>query len=120
MTTFNHTVTHLITDEIDDNDSLVCTLTKSVVFAIVQHCFVLSYRWINECLQQNTIVNEEQYEIEGDNMFSTKHNGPRRSRLSKRPLLPLNHFSKRSFCSLFVLIDRFSFQLWSKVTVDMF
>ena len=27
-------------------------------------------------------------------MISTKHNGPRRSRLSKRPLLPLNHFSK--------------------------
>ncbi|CAF3714140.1 unnamed protein product [Rotaria sp. Silwood1] len=91
-TTFNHTITHLITDEIDHNDSLICTLTKNVVFAIAQHCFILSYRWIIECLQQNTIVNEEQYEIEGDNMFSTKHNGPRRSRLSKRPLLPLNHF----------------------------
>ncbi|CAF3180480.1 unnamed protein product [Rotaria socialis] len=91
-TTFNQSITHLITDEIDTNDSLVCTLTKNVVFAIVQHCFVLSYRWIIECLQQNSIVNEEQYEIEGDSVFSTKHNGPRRSRLSKRPLMPLNHF----------------------------
>lgn len=90
---FHSNVTHLITDEIDSNDSLVCTLTKSVVFAIVQHCFILSYRWIVECLRQNVLVNEEQYEIEGDHLISTKHNGPRRSRLSQRPLLPLNHFS---------------------------
>ena len=46
-------------------------------------------------MKQNTIVSEEQYEIEGDHLFATKHNGPRRSRLSKRPLLPLNHFGKR-------------------------
>ncbi|CAF0984001.1 unnamed protein product [Adineta steineri] len=91
-TIFNHTITHLITDEIGQNDSLICTLTKNVVCAIAQHCFILSYRWIIECLKQNTIINEEQYEIEGDNIISTKHNGPRRSRLSKRPLLPLNHF----------------------------
>ncbi len=92
-TTYNHSITHLITDEIGQNDSLVCTLTKNVIFAIAQHCFILSYRWIIECLKQNILVNEEQYEIEGDNIISTKHNGPRRSRLSKRPLLPLNHFS---------------------------
>lgn len=90
---FHSNITHLITDEIDSNDSLVCTLTKNVVFAIVQHCFILSYRWIIECLRQNTLVNEEQYEIEGDHLISTKHNGPRRSRLSQHPLLPLNHFS---------------------------
>lgn len=93
-TTFNHTITHLITDEIDNQDSLICTLTKNVIFAIAQHCFILSYRWIIDCLEKNLLVTEEQYEIEGDNIFSTKHNGPRRSRLSKRPLLPLNHFGK--------------------------
>jgi hypothetical protein len=106
--TFNHTITHLITDEIGQNDSLICTLTKNVVFAIAQHCFILSYRWIIECLQQNVIVNEEQYEIEGDHMISTKHNGPRRSRLSKRPLLPLNHFSmqnKRVFVIRFFIFS---------------
>ncbi|CAF0932139.1 unnamed protein product [Adineta ricciae] len=92
QSTFNHTITHLITDEIGQIDSLICTLTKTVVFAIAQHSFILSHRWISECLKQNTIVSEEQYEIEGDHLFATKHNGPRRSRLSKRPLLPLNHF----------------------------
>ena len=90
---FHSNITHLITDEIDSSDSLVCTLTKSVVFAIVQHCFILSFRWIVECLRANVLVNEDQYEIEGDHLISSKHNGPRRSRLSKRPLLPLNHFS---------------------------
>jgi len=94
QTVFNHSITHLITDEIDHADSLICTLTKQVIFAIVQHCFILSYRWICDCLQKNLLINEEQYEIEGDHLISTKHNGPRRSRLSQRPLLPLNHFSK--------------------------
>ena len=93
--TFNHTITHLITDEIGHEDSLICTLTKTVVFAIAQHCFILSFRWIMECMRQNLIVNEEQFEIEGDHLISTKHNGARRSRLSKQPLLPVNHFGKR-------------------------
>lgn len=90
----NSTVTHLITDEIGSDDSLVCTLTKSVVFAIAQHCFLISFRWIIRCLQENLIVNEEEYEIEGDHLISTKHNGPRRSRLSKQPLFPMNYFCK--------------------------
>ena len=97
QTAFSPTITHVITDEIDSKDSLVCTLTRTVVYAIAQHCFVLSYRWICECLQQNVLVNEEQYEIEGDHLISAKHNGPRRSRLSKQPLLPINHFRKWSF-----------------------
>jgi hypothetical protein len=110
--TFNPTITHLITDEIGSSDSLVCTLTKTVVFAIAQHCFILSYRWICQCLQENLLVNEEQYEIEGDHMISLKHNGPRRSRLSKQPLLPMNHFSMGFTCVVF----RFIFMLSSKLS----
>lgn len=106
QTVFNHSITHLITDEIDHTDSLICTLTKQVIFAIVQHCFILSYRWICDCLQKNLLINEEQYEIEGDHLISTKHNGPRRSRLSQRPLLPLNHFSKNRRMKKNITISR--------------
>ena len=97
QTTFHPSITHLITDEIDSEYSLVCTLTKTVLFAIAQHCFILSYRWICQCLVEHVLINEEQFEIEGDHIIAHKHNGPRRSRLSKQPLLPLNHFSNCCF-----------------------
>lgn len=93
QSSFNPTVTHLITDEIGSEDSLICTLTKMVVFGIAQHCFILSYRWINRCLKENLLVDEEEYEIEGDHIISSKHNGPRRSRISKEALFPMNYFS---------------------------
>ena len=98
-TTFHPSITHLITDEVGCEDSLICTLTKTVLFAIAQHCFILSFRWISQCLAENVLINEELFEIEGDHLFAYKHNGPRRSRLSKQPLLPLNHFS--NFTKLF-------------------
>ncbi|CAF0893222.1 unnamed protein product [Didymodactylos carnosus] len=77
------TTTHLITNS---TSKLVCSLTKKLFQAVVQHIFVVSYHWIDECLKQQRIIDERPYEIQGDKQNSVTHLGMRKSRLSKRPL----------------------------------
>ncbi|CAF1577255.1 unnamed protein product [Didymodactylos carnosus] len=90
----NETTTHLITDELD-MQPLVCTLTKNVVRAITRHLNIVCYRWIIDCLRHGRIIDCEQYEICGDTLISSQHNGPRISRLNENNLLfPVNIFGK--------------------------
>lgn len=61
----NDTTTHLL---IDDSDKpLHCTITKKIVQAAVRrHIFIISARWIRECLRVNQFVDEHPYEILSD------------------------------------------------------
>lgn len=78
--TIDENTTHLITNEIDEK--LVCSLSKKVIQAIARHLYVLTYRWIDNCLLMNKIINEKTFEIQGDSTVSSDHNGMQRSRQS--------------------------------------
>ncbi|CAF1288676.1 unnamed protein product, partial [Didymodactylos carnosus] len=85
----DETTTHLITSEQDE--TLACPLTGKVIQAVARHLFVVSYRWIIECLKQERLVSEDDYEIRGDLTFDKQHNGMNRSRTNSTQLLLENY-----------------------------
>jgi hypothetical protein len=72
---------------VDDNASLVCPLAGKIIQGIARHLFIVSHRWLNECLSQESIVDERPYEIRGDTSLGCDHGGMRRSRLTLSYLL---------------------------------
>ncbi|CAF1228558.1 unnamed protein product [Adineta steineri] len=61
----NNLTTHLLVD--DSENHLHCTITKKIVQAAVrQHIFIISSRWLNECIRLNTFIDEHSYEIQSD------------------------------------------------------
>jgi len=88
--------THLIVG--NEEKTLLCPLTIKVFQAIARHLFVLTYRWIIECLKQNQLIDEISYEIRGDIPFGEYHDGMRNSRLSKQTNLFQN-------CQFFILCN---------------
>ncbi|CAF1102695.1 unnamed protein product [Rotaria sp. Silwood1] len=61
----NNSTTHLLVDDSENN--LHCTITKKIVQAAVRHhIFILSSRWLNECMSLNKFVDEHPYEIVSD------------------------------------------------------
>jgi len=78
-TSIDSRTTHLITN--DEKNSLRSPLSMKLIEAIAHHCYCVSYRWIIDCLKYDRIVDEETYEIEGDDTEIHPHGGPRRSRL---------------------------------------
>jgi len=67
----NSLTTHLIVD--DSSIPLMCTFSKKIFQAVARRIFIVSVRWIDECLVQNRIVDEESFEIRGDSTMSTMH-----------------------------------------------
>lgn len=92
----NERATHLIIGKEEQN--LLCPLTKKLFEAIAHHLFIISSRWIDDCLNEKQLLNEEIYEIRGDLPFGEYHDGMKRSRLSKQVKL----FEK---CQFFVLCE---------------
>lgn len=76
--------THVIVNE---NSPLVCPLTGKIIQGIARHLFVVSHRWLDECLNENSIVDERPFEIRGDTSLGSDHGGMRRSRLTPEYLL---------------------------------
>ena len=76
--------THII---VNDSPSLVCPLTGKIIQGIARHLFIVSSRWINECLTHDTITDERPFEIRGDSSLGSDHGGMRRSRLTPSFLL---------------------------------
>ncbi len=91
----NHT-THLIIG--NEEKPLLCPLTMKLFHSIARHLYIISYRWITDCLKQNQIIDETNYEIRGDIPFGEYHDGMRNSRLSKHVKLFQN-------CQFFILCD---------------
>ncbi|UJR25712.1 hypothetical protein I4U23_007063 [Adineta vaga] len=61
----NDSTTHLLVD--DSEKSLHCTITKKIVQAAVRRrIFIISARWIRDCLQANQFLDEHPYEILSD------------------------------------------------------
>lgn len=86
----NHT-THLITN--DEKHELRSPLSMKLIEAIANHCYCVSYRWIIDCLKYDRLIDEDMYEIEGDDTETQAHGGPRRSRL-----IPSQHSLFQNMC----------------------
>jgi hypothetical protein len=82
----------------NEEKTLLCPLTIKVFQAIARHLFVLTYRWIIECIKQNQIIDETLFEIRGDIPFGEYHDGMRHSRLSK-------HINLFQNCQFFILCN---------------
>jgi hypothetical protein len=55
-----------------------------LIEGIAHHCFCVSYRWIIDCLKYDRIIDENPYEIEGDDTDNRPNGGPKRSRLIEK------------------------------------
>ncbi|CAF0917081.1 unnamed protein product [Adineta ricciae] len=60
-----NSTTHLLVD--DSEHQLHCTITKKIVQAAVrQHIFIISSRWMADCMRANAFIDEHPYEILSD------------------------------------------------------
>jgi hypothetical protein len=82
--TVDSSTTHII---VNDISPLVCPLTGKIIQGIARHLFIVSFRWLNECLSQESIIDERPFEIRGDTSLGSDHGGMRRSRLTPSYLL---------------------------------
>lgn len=67
----NSSTTHLLID--DSSTPLQCIFSKKIFQAVARHIFIVSIRWIKECLLRNEIIDETPFEIHGDGTMSTMH-----------------------------------------------
>lgn len=88
--------THLIIG--NEEKPLLCPLTIKVFQAIARHLFVVSFRWVSECLKQNQMIDESAFEMRGDLPFGSYHDGMRHSRTSK-------HLNLFETCQFFIFCD---------------
>jgi hypothetical protein len=67
----NSSTTHLLID--DSLTPYQCIFSKKIFQAVARHIFIVSIRWIDECLLRNEIIDEIPFEIHGDTTMSTMH-----------------------------------------------
>jgi len=85
-----------------------------LIEAIAHHCFCISYRWIIDCLKCDQIVDEESYEIEGDDTEIHPHGGPRRSRL-----IPNRHKLFDGICFMIKCTEKADIQMTNERLEDL-
>ena len=67
----NNSTTHLLID--DSENALHCTITKKIVQAAVRrHVFIISSRWVTQCLRSKTFLDEHAFEIKSDTHTSLR------------------------------------------------
>ncbi|UJR28835.1 hypothetical protein I4U23_010059 [Adineta vaga] len=67
----NSSTTHLLID--DSMNPLRCIFSKKIFQAVARHIYIVSIRWIEECLLRKEIIDETPFEIHGDHSMSTMH-----------------------------------------------
>lgn len=55
LNAWDDSVTHLV---VNTNDSNKCVRTKKYIYAILSHCFIVSFNWVKECLFSKSLLTE--------------------------------------------------------------
>lgn len=87
---YDDSVTHFITSI---NEDKLSGRTVKYLMALLGHKYLLSFEWIESCLNAKKLVPEEEFEIKGTNKQSKSSLGaPRLSRTTKPKIFEKYHF----------------------------
>lgn len=94
VSTYNPAVTHVIAKNTNSPSAKLAIRSMKTMQAVIDGCWLLPLSWIEAGLQNNAIVKEESFEMEGDQYSDDE--GPRRSRMS--------HLNNVATCALYFLL----------------
>ncbi|XP_037785057.1 BRCA1-associated RING domain protein 1-like [Penaeus monodon] len=82
---FSFDVTHVIAECVQDQ--AVCQRTLKYMMAVASGKWILSHRWMEDCITQELVLNPEKYEVSGSN-HNASSNAPMQARTNAAKMRP--------------------------------